>query len=106
MAARSLTQRGPADSNAGAKASGGSGVFDARPSLESPNAAALWFELECTKRPSEQRGEACSEQFEITLTRGSERSLIADLRVDIVLRGRSERQPPGTFQVRLEEVAP
>jgi hypothetical protein len=82
-------------------------VSIARPTLEAPNEARLGFEIECAERdPSGERPESCIEQFEFTLARESERPLNAYVHVGVRIAGEQEQQPPGTFQVRVEELPP
>lgn len=95
---------GSAGAAPAAQPDAGSSSLTARPALDSPNRAALWLGLAC---PSvAERGEACVEHFEITLTRDSELPLTADLNVVTTLDGERERRPAGTFDVRLEETPP
>ena len=86
---------------------GGTGVSIARPTLEAPNEARLGFEIDCAERdPSGERAESCIEQFEFTLARESERPLNAYVHLRVKIWGEQEQQPPGTFQVRVEELPP
>jgi hypothetical protein len=112
FSARALTQPGilespPESTTGGPDAGRSSGVFfAARPTLESPNEASLWFEIECAEPSQERRAETCTALFELTLSRESERPLSAQLSVLTQIRGGSERERPGTFEVSLAQVAP
>jgi len=72
--------------------------------------ANVGFRLACTDRspslPGEPRPETCVEQFELSLARESKRALNADLGVYVTVLGKAEHQPPGTFQIRAEELVP
>ena len=81
----------------------------------SPNPGAadrigMGFDLVCADRsqqlPGELRPETCIEQFELSLARGSERTLSAALDVGVTISGQAQRQPAGTFQIRVEELVP
>jgi hypothetical protein len=79
----------------------------ARATPSRPNVAMLSVPVGCPEEdPAVPRPERCSEQFEITLTRGSDRPLSIDLNAVVQLQGRSQTQPKGTFEFHLEELDP
>jgi len=94
-----------AASDAGARPGG---EESSRPGPGAADQAGIGFDLACTERdrlvPEEPRPEACVEQFELTLARESERRLSAELRVYVRLIGETQRQPPGTLQIHVQEL--
>jgi len=84
------------------------GAESSRPGPGAADRAGLGFNLACIERnrqtPEELRPETCVEQFELTLARESEQPLSAELSVHVTLMGETQREPPGTFQIRAEEL--
>jgi hypothetical protein len=73
--------------------------------------ADIGFELACTDRsrllPGELPPETCVEQFELSLARKPRRAALSvELGVYVSVSGQSEHQPPGTFQIRAQELVP
>jgi hypothetical protein len=58
------------------------------------------------QEPGAPRAESCSEQFELSLRRESQRPLSVELLAIVSLLGTRETQPGGAFQLALEEPAP
>jgi hypothetical protein len=81
-----------------------------RPSAGAAAQVGIGFGLACTDRerhvPGELRPETCVERFELSLARDSERTLSGELAVEVTVVGETQRQPPGTIQIRLQELAP
>ena len=98
-----VTRLLPADSAAVA-ADGGTAGEVARPGVFSPTEALLGLSLACVSTDGAERAAACVEQFEVTLARESERPLTLDLTLNVALVGLQAEEPPGTFNVALEEV--
>jgi hypothetical protein len=95
------------DSDVDTELDAGAGIPTARPDVKSPNVASLSVPVACAEHdPSAPRAERCVAQFEITLARRSQRPLAVELNVAVQLDGRRETEPPGTFQLTLEERAP
>jgi hypothetical protein len=102
---RALGRSPPTD----AASDAGPGVEVARSAADAPDQLDLGLHIECAERGPlsiDERADSCIDSFEITLQRGAERPLDVYVRLVVVLDGERQRQPPGTFDVRLEELAP
>lgn len=88
------------------ESSDGAELTTARPDVRQPNRVWLSLPLGCGEPEPAARAESCSEQFEITLRRESQRPLSVQLSVTSFLDGRRKTQPSGVFQLVLEEPAP